>query len=299
MNYILLGITIILAVSNNLFLRIYGDKGETCNVFAFNAGVSVVWFLVLLITGGGVVQFSLYTVLFGMLYGSIIALFLLFKMLAYENGPVSITSLITCSSLIIPTLCGTLIWKEHITVSQVIGLVMLFVSLYFVLDLKHDTKISGEYIVYAVATFIFAGIAGVVMKTYSKSGDDAKENDMMVVASLVAFVVFFMIYVFVRRFRANKEDMPFFGAKRKKDIFYSLKYILLCGITSCVYQRLNLFLSGELPSMIFFPILNGMLILLSCVAGVWFFNERLTKKQIFGIFLGSMSIMLVGKIVYF
>lgn len=299
MNYILLCITIIFATANNIFLHRYSDKEETCNVFAFNASVSFLWFILLIIIGRGVERLSLYTVLFGVVYGAITALFLFFKMLALGNGPVSITSLIVCCSLIVPTLCGSFIWKEHITISQVIGLVLLFVSLYFVLNLKFNTKISGLYIVYAIATFLFAGISGVAMKIYAKMGEEAKLNDMMVIASLVAFILFFIIYFCSRKLRVRKENILFSVEKRQKVIFRSLKYILLCGITSCVYQRVNLFLSGELPSVVLFPIFNGMVIFLSCVAGVCFFEEKLTKKQIWGILVGSISIMLVGKVICF
>ena len=295
MNYLLLGITIILAAANNILLHRYSSRGETCNVFAFNAGVSVVWVIILLAAGRGVEPLSRHTMLFGILYGTMIALLLLFKMRAYGSGPVSITALIACSSLIVPTVCGKLLWNESVTAIQTVGLVLLFVSFYLVLNLKHDAKISRTYVLYALATFLCAGAGGVIMKMYARMGESAKKNDMMVVASVAAFVIFAAMYVFDRGRQAGKCSgaSPASG----KEISSSVTYILLCGITSCAYQRINLFLTGELPGTVFFPIFNGMVILLSCVAGIWAFQEKLSKKQAVGIVVGGVSIMLIGKLI--
>ena len=299
MNYVLLGLTILFAVANNIFLHRLNEKEEKCNVFLFNALVSFVWFVVLFILGKGLKPVSMYTVLFGMLFGALTALFLLFKMLALGNGPVSVASLIGCCSLIIPTLCGTIIWKEHINASQIIGMVLLFLSLYFVVNPKVNAKINRKFIVYSCLFFVCAGMNGLVMIAYSKMGESAELNDMMVIASFLAFAILLLIYASSRMVLAEQKRSPLEAENRKAVIRRSSKYVLLCGMTSCVYQRLNLYLTGELASIVFFPIFNGMVIFLSCVAGIWFFKEKMTKKQIIGILTGTLSIMLVGNIICF
>ena len=82
-----------------------------------HAFVSLLWCILLLIVGGGIANISLYNALFGMFYGIVMARFLLFKMLSLGNGPVSITTLVNGCSLVIPTLYGTIAWKEPIEVS--------------------------------------------------------------------------------------------------------------------------------------------------------------------------------------
>lgn len=298
-NYFLLVITIVCATANNILLRKYKDREDICNVYVFNACVTLVWLVILLILGKGMHSPSLYTMLFAIAYGLILVFFLLFKTLALENGPVSITSLITSSSLIIPSLSGAVIWKESISGSQVVGLVALLIAIYFVANPKYNSRIDGKYVIYAIAAFFFAGASGFAMKIYTKTGKTEELNDMMVMASLVAFVTFGVIYFVERTLKKEKGNIFLLVKSNQPMVSRSLKYILLCGITSCVYQRLNLFLSGELPSIIFFPIFNGALIVLSCVAGVVFFKEKLTKKQIAAILVGGISIMLMGEVICF
>lgn len=57
---------------------------------------------------------------------------------------------------------------------------------------------------------------------------------------------------------------------------------------------MNLYLSGALPSILFFPIMNGGLILLSSLAGWIVFREKLTRSQIFSLLLGVVAVCLIG-----
>ena len=73
----------------------------------------------------------------------------------------------------------------------------------------------------------------------------------------------------------------------KKDVF-----IIGSGIAGCLYVRMNLSLSAVINSAIFFPVSNGSMVMISTLAGYLLFNEKLGKKQIFGIVLGVIAIIL-------
>lgn len=66
------------------------------------------------------------------------------------------------------------------------------------------------------------------------------------------------------------------------------------GVIIGVTNQVNLWLSGVLPSIVFFPIVNGGVIILSGIAAVVLFREKLTKAQKIGIFTGILSICLLG-----
>ena len=153
MDYALLVLSILFAALNNVFLHKYNEGEGRCNIFTFNAFVSVLWVGILLIVGVGFHGVALSTVGYGVLYGSMIALFLLFKMLALGSGPVSVTALIGCCSLIVPTLAGVIVWKERVGILQIAGLILLFVALFLCVDPKSDVKISKRWIVYCLVFF--------------------------------------------------------------------------------------------------------------------------------------------------
>jgi len=69
---------------------------------------------------------------------------------------------------------------------------------------------------------------------------------------------------------------------------------LLFGLVFCVANVLNLYLSGQLPSMIFFPVYNGGVVLVSALAGWFFFKEEMNKNVITGLVIGIAGILLIA-----
>ena len=77
----------------------------------------------------------------------------------------------------------------------------------------------------------------------------------------------------------------------------SLTLLLFCmavaGIGAALNNRFNLYLSGVIDSAIFFPVVNGGGLVLSTLAAVVFFKERLAKKQWIGILLGIIAVLML------
>lgn len=299
-DYLLLAASIACAACNNVFLHLYNDKKKnTCNIFAFNAIVSLIWALIFIIVGGGIGRASATTVAFGLTYGIVIALFLIFKMASLGSGPVSITSLIGCCSLIVPTLFGLIFYREVVNYLQIVGLVVLFVALYLCVDPKSNVKISKKWIIYCILFFLCAGASGIILKAYNNTDSSSEMNTMMIITALTATVSFVIVYVVSGILRV-KNNEPFLMMERNgKAFLWSAVFIILCGLVSGGYQRLNMYLSGALASIIFFPTFNGVVIFLSCVSGVAIFKEKLSLKQIIGLILGVICIMLVGNVFSF
>ena len=73
-----------------------------------------------------------------------------------------------------------------------------------------------------------------------------------------------------------------------------LKYVLICGITGCIYIRMNISLSAVIPTVIFFPVSNGATVILSSIIGWLIFKEKLVRQQILGIIIGMVAIVCIG-----
>ena len=74
----------------------------------------------------------------------------------------------------------------------------------------------------------------------------------------------------------------------------SLLYVLLAGVTGCVYIRLNVSLSAVIPSAVFFPVANGGIVVITTLAGAFAFREKLNRIQILGILLGLVALIVTG-----
>ena len=150
---------------------------------------------------------------------------------------------------------------------------------------KSEEKLSAKWFLACIAFFCAGGFIGMFYKVFGKSDVAGEVNAMMLSASIVSCVLFFAVGVIVNK--AGKQELP----KIHKD---SLIYILLAGITGCVYIRLNVSLSAVIPSAIFFPVANGGIVVLTTLAGAFAFRERLNRIQISGVLLGLVALIVTG-----
>jgi drug/metabolite transporter (DMT)-like permease len=120
---------------------------------------------------------------------------------------------------------------------------------------------------------------------FGRSAVKSEINGMMLTASVVSCVLFFLMGIAVNK--VKKQPMP--TIKRG-----ALPYILLSGISGCVYFRLNTALTPIIPSPIFFPVSNGGIVIISTFVGALLFKEKLSKIQFFGIIVGLVAIVVTG-----
>ena len=79
-------------------------------------------------------------------------------------------------------------------------------------------------------------------------------------------------------------------AEAKLSCSTALPLAIFSGAALGMIHSLNLYLSGVLPSIVFFPVVNGGLILMTAMVSVVVFHERLKVKQIAGLILGVIII---------
>lgn len=275
-----------MATFNNVLLHGYGNQKRMKSTFLFNFHVALVWVIMLVGLLGTIPVITIETVGYGVLYGVMQGLFLFFKMKAMGTGPVSITALFGNCSLIVSTLLGVMIWKESIHVMQILGVILLLVAMYLCSQTTKGEKGTKQWIFYCVWFFIVAGTVGVVMKAFSKAVPE-KVGSVILISSVVMAVMYLCIFLI-------------FSVKDKEEVHFTKRdygFIILCGLLSCGYNRLNSYLTGMLDSIIFYPIFNGATILGSVLGGGMMFKEKFTLRQIVGYLIGVIALALAGDVI--
>ena len=113
----------------------------------------------------------------------------------------------------------------------------------------------------------------------------------MLISACVMLVSYAVICLFTGGF---KRDVPSGNGEEKKARRQFVLYALVSGALSCGYNRLNIYLSGALDGVIFFPVFNGGVIFLSTVFSILLLKEKLNLKQIAGICVGIAGICVIG-----
>ncbi len=333
MQYFFLALSVLAAAANNTMLHLPLLKRSKVNEFVFNIGVAAVWIVLLFAVNGGVHGFSSRTALFGLLYGIVLAGFLFCKMQAFANGPVHLTSLVGSSSFILTTVFNAVYWKEKVSGWQIAGILTMLAAVFAITWRPHRAesdkkqKLTGKWAVYAGAFFFFSALTGIIFR-FHQAADAVHTDEMMIFASAVVIAFLGILsagsFLFKRRRRMNAEDCRGGDANARdggdanardggdanardggdadardgipvrRRTLALCALTAACGVAGCVYNRLNIYLSGAMANAVFFPLFNGGNIILSSLAGRIFFREKLSGLQIVGIVCGMFAVILVS-----
>ncbi|MGN1345239.1 MAG: EamA family transporter [Eubacteriales bacterium] len=293
-NALLLTVSILMNLAANSVLKNDFCKKEVKNnadLYAFNgltSVMSVVTLTVLAVMMGSLTSVSLYTVLLGLVFGLVTALAAVFNMKALECGPMSYTSVIISCSLVIPSFSGALLFHETIAPIQYIGVVFMLISFLCAMDKRQDRAgVSLKWFLFCMISFVFNGAIGVMQKVHQSSA----HREELAVFLLTAFLfsaVFSAVMIPVFRRREGRISVLEKG-KGKKFLIVGA----VCGVFIAFCNQINMYLSGVMPSVLFFPVVNGGCMILTAFVGVLFLRERFSVKQWIGLVVGTAAIFLL------
>lgn len=289
-NTIKLLISLFANLSGGIIKKNINDKYAN-NIFSYqfyNCIVSLISAITLLLLSENL-GVSLFTVGLALLFGIITLLQQITNMKALESGPFSYTTVIISLSTLIPTLSGYFFWYEKIAVVQIIGIVLLLVCFVLSVNNKSDNKSANiRWLLFSVSAFVCTGIIGIMQKIHQSSIHKDELDSFLIIAFIFSFVcsgIYSLLY-----FKKSKENNS-----KKKSVLNIRPVILMIisGVFVALNNKLNLYLSGVLDSAVFFPVVNGGGLLLTSVAAVVIFKEKLTIKQWAGLFIGIVAVLLI------
>lgn len=287
-------ITLIISMSACLFAylfkKVYSNRsqGGMTGVYVYSALGCIVSSLLLMLWGGfdGI---SLFTCLLGVLFGLAISLGDIFMIKALQSGPMAYTVVITSCSTVLTALSGFFLFGESIGVLQLVGIVLMVGSFVFAAEKKSDEKKGGAlWLLFCTLSFICSGSIGFMQKIHQSSSHKGELNTFLV----ISFAISFIFAASMALISSKKEKKPLLEKNKDgKVIWFLLGIMVFSGICVGTNHKLNLALSGQIPSAVFFPIVNGGNLVLTTLSALIIFHEKLTKKQWIGVILGILSVL--------
>ena len=284
MNYVLLAIVTICCSVQQIFKKAYNVK-KVGNVFVFSAASAFTAMIFFVISSKGV--FTIlppkvlpYSICFAMAY----CLSTTTSMIAIKLGPLSISSLITSYSLIIPTFYGFIILEEPLKLWLMFGIILLLISLFFINREKQgeEKKITFKWCIFAFLSFIGNGMLSIIQKAHQTEFDGMYKNEFMIIALLITSLVLVIIAIIYDREKA------FTGLKKGFWLYTG------CGVANGIVNLLVLILSGKMPASVMFPVISAGGVLMAAFVSVFIYKEFLSKTQWLGLMIGTVSIVLLN-----
>ncbi|MBS6475255.1 MAG: EamA family transporter [Clostridiales bacterium] len=292
MNYFLLAVSIIASLMYNLVRNAFSKRHmhTQADLQLFNLACSAVSALVLFAAAllSNAAPPSVYTLLLGLVFGIFTALAALFNMQALSCGPVSYTTLIVTSSMMIPALSGWALYGETVGPLKFIGIALMLVSVFLSIFRTDGTekKASAKWLTVSLLAMLFTGFIGITQKLHQSSFHSEELMYFLVIAFFVSALYSVAAVLFYRK----KQTRCTFSLSPRKTVFWMA---VGSGVAIALANVINLYLSGVMESIVFFPTVNGANLLLLLLASVIFLHEKLSRLRWCGIIIGCAAIALL------
>ena len=203
--------------------------------------------------------------------------------IALECGSYVVTRLIISYGILVTIIQGFML-GEAVTVNKCIGIIIILVSLFFVKENNDtgETKISKKWIISISITVVSVGIYGILQRHQQIIFENNYTNEFMII-SLGVSGVFLLIGAIV---------------KEGKDLVYVLRhgglYAVGAGLSNGATNLLTLWVYVLVPLSYSAPVKTGLSIIYSFIVSKVLFKEKFSGKQLFGVFLGMIALVILN-----
>ena len=286
MDYILLFVSILMESGKNIFSNHFSKTklNTLSDAIMFNIICSIGSLVFCLFMPLG--EISSYSFLMAVLFSFTTTGLLVFLLLAMKSGPMSYSMLFSYLGMIISTVFGIIYNRQSVSSLQIAGFVLMIVTFWLGTDKSANDKFSFKWLFYSVMSFISCGFLGVIQLLHQSSPYKDEINVFMVVSFIASIVLSVVIFAFCKK------------GERKEAYSLIKSSMTIVGMVSGVFYGavniINLGLSGRMPAIIFFPVVNGGVLVLSSLAAIMLFREKPTVKQAVGIISGILAVCLLG-----
>ena len=259
-----------------IFKKAYARRG---GVFIFGSIQAVAACLFFFVREGFTVNFSTdvlpYAIGFGLSYCAVI----IFSHLAIRIGSMSLTSLATSYSLLIPTAYGLLFDSDTVGWLFYVGLVLLVVSLFLINYPSGGISVTPVFALFALLALVGNGLCSIFQTVQTTAFAGRYDGGFMIVALLIALVVFLSLSFACER----REIIPSLGR--------GVHLMVLCGIANAAVNLFVMLAAQIMDKSLMFPMISAGGIILTWLVATFIYKERMNMKQNIGMLLGIASVV--------
>ena len=198
---------------------------------------------------------------------------------------VSVASVATKMSLVVPVIFGVLVYKETLGFLKVGGILMALAAVYFASIKKREVSFKRSDLILPILVFLGSGIIDTSIK-YVQEVHITEEEFPLFSATVFAAAAFVGLVFII--YKALKSQL--------KINFKNILGGIALGIPNyfSIYYLLRALQNPSLNSASVFTINNVAIVMLSTLLGIILFKEQISPKNWGGIILAIISITLVA-----
>nr|WP_299068875.1 DMT family transporter [uncultured Allomuricauda sp.] len=204
---------------------------------------------------------------------------------ASQVAGVSVASVATKMSLVMPVVFAVVFYKEVLSLYQIIGILLALAAVYFASMKEKSIAFSKKTLLLPLLVFLGSGIIDISVNYFQEN--HLAQHEVAIFSA--------MVFGF-----AALTGLIFIGVKSvKKPLRVNIKNIvggIVLGVPNyfSIFFLIRALQNEELDSAAIFTLNNVAIVMLSTLLGIAIFKEKLSLKNWGGIALAIVSIMLVA-----
>jgi len=202
---------------------------------------------------------------------------------AQANG-IGVASIASKMSLIIPIFSGVFIFNESLNLFKIVGVLLALVAVFFATK-KEGLSINKDYFLYPILVFFGAGIIDSSLNYFQVKLIPAQDVGLF---SLASFLMAFLAGVLILTVKTFIQPEKILGK--------SILGGIILGIPNyfSLYYLIEMLDHPTFNSATIFTIHNVSIVIFTTLMGVLFMKEDLSKKNLLGLGLAILSIVIVS-----
>ena len=289
MNFIYIGLIILLYSFQTLFCKLFSDRypGKKELVSPVFCVIQAVFITFATFAFNGF-QFhvSSLTLLFGISNGLILFGYNTSLIKAGTLGSYAFLNVcLLYGAILVPSAYGILFLHENITVLKIIGIIMMLIACVFMnmdeIKLKDN---SIKYYIFCILLFLFNGAYCTIIKMQTIYFNEEKQSMVMITFSLMGIIALINLITkekgsTLQAFKLNKKCLP---------------SLTLCLISATLAINLLMYILPLIDTAVLYTVQNGGVLILSALYSVFLFKEKMSWQKTFGILIAVISITILS-----
>jgi drug/metabolite transporter (DMT)-like permease len=199
-----------------------------------------------------------------------------------DKAGLAITAVASKMSVIIPVLAGFLVFRDHISLLKITGILMALLAFYLIFKPEKGLKINKQFIVLPLLLLLGNGINDTMVK-YTQHF--YLRNDEGLFLSFIFLVALIIGIIFLSVTQFSKGRFISFKSILGGVVLGSLNYWGAFFFIKCMEQFQSSFL---------FPVVNVGIVGFAAIVSFLIFRENLSKLNYLGIIIAIMAILFVS-----
>ncbi len=212
---------------------------------------------------------------------------LIFNLMAKTSQKVgvSVASVATKMSLVVPVVVGVLLYKESLSFLKIVGILLALAAVYFASIKENKISFSKEYLLLPILVFLGSGVIDASINYFRETKLNSIEFPLFSAIVFAAAALTGLSFILIK---ATKKPL--------KINFRNVLGGIALGVPNyfSIFFLLRALQNNTLNSASVFTINNVAIVMFSTVLGIVLFKEKISFKNWGGIALAIISILLVA-----